>query len=163
MSVDFRKNAHILAVHGVQLGEDESIRSEEQVCKLVTKSLSRSHLEHEFEVIGFFYEDINDQAQKFYKAIALAISSGIPLAGSAFKAVIDIAGDVVTASKNTSTAKKIRNKLKKQILRSYRDDHQLVVLSHSLGRSMRLMLSTNLLGMKSILMVMIEIRGRFRG
>lgn len=54
MSVDFRKNAHILAVHGVQLGEDESIKSEEQVGKLVTKSLSRSHLEREFEVVGVF-------------------------------------------------------------------------------------------------------------
>ena len=133
MSVDFRKEAHILAVHGVQLGEDESIKSEELVQKLVTRSLSHSHLEREFEVFGYFYEDINDQAQKFYKAIASAVSSSIPLAGSALKAVIDIAGDVVTAAKNTSTAKKIRNKLKKQIIRSYKDGHQLVVISHSLG------------------------------
>ena len=133
MSVDFRKEAHILAVHGVQLGEDESIQSEELVRKLVTKSLSHSHLEREFEVFGYYYEDINDQAQKFYKAIASAVSSSIPLAGAALKAVIDVAGDVVTAAKNTSTAKKIRNKLKKQILRSYKDGHQLVVISHSLG------------------------------
>ncbi|MDX1410825.1 MAG: hypothetical protein R3351_01590 [Nitrospirales bacterium] len=146
MSVDFRKEAHILAVHGVQLGEDESIKSEELVRKLVTKSLSQSHLEREFEVFGFFYEDINDQAQKFYKAIASAVSSSIPLAGSALKAVIDIAGDVVTASKGTSTAKKIRNKLKKEILRSYKDGHQLVVISHSLGTIYALDVINELIG-----------------
>jgi hypothetical protein len=146
MSVDFRKDAHILAVHGVQLGEDESIKSEEAVRKIVAKSLSRSHLEREFEVFGFFYEDINDQAQKFYKAIALAVSSGIPLAGSALKAVIDIAGDVVTAAKNTSTAKKIRNNLRKRILRSYKDGHQLVVISHSLGTIYALDVINELIG-----------------
>ena len=70
MSVDFRKDAHILAVHGVQLGDDESIKSDEKVRKLVTKSLSRSHLERQFEVSGFFYEDINDEAQRFYSKIA---------------------------------------------------------------------------------------------
>jgi hypothetical protein len=146
MSVDFRKDAHILAIHGVQLGEDESIKSEEQVRKLVTKSLSRSHLERQFEVLGFFYEDINDQAQKFYKKIASAVSSGIPLAGPALKAVIDIAGDVVTAAKNTSTAKKIRNKLRKRILRSYKDGHQLVVVSHSLGTIYALDVINELIG-----------------
>ena len=146
MSVDFRKEAHILAVHGVQLGEDESIQCEELIRKLVTKSLAQSHLEREFEVFGFFYEDINDQAQKFYKAIASAVSSSIPLAGSALKAVIDIAGDVVTASKGTSTAKKIRNKLKKQILRSYKDGHQLVVISHSLGTIYALDVINELIG-----------------
>jgi len=146
MSVDFRKDAHILAVHGVQLGEDESIKSEEQVHTLVTKSLSRSHLERQFEVLGFFYEDINDQAQKFYKKIASAVSSGIPLAGPALKAVIDIAGDVVTAAKNTSTAKKIRNKLRKQILRSYKDGHQVMVISHSLGTIYALDVINELIG-----------------
>jgi hypothetical protein len=146
MSVDFRKDSHILAVHGVQLGEDESIKCEEQIQKLVTKSLSRSHLEREFEVFGFFYEDINDQAQKFYKTIASAVSSGIPLAGPALKAVIDIAGDVVTVAKNTSTAKKIRNKLQKQILRSYKDGHQLVIISHSLGTIYALDVINELIG-----------------
>ena len=68
MAIDFKKDAHILAVHGVQLGVDEGIKSEEQIRKLVTKSLSRSHLERQFEVFGYFYEDINDQAQKFYKS-----------------------------------------------------------------------------------------------
>jgi len=133
MSVDFRKDAHILAVHGVQLGDDESIKSDEQVRKLVTKSLSRSHLERQFEVFGFFYEDINDEAQRFYSIIASAISRGNPLAGQALKAVIDIVGDVVTAARNTSTARKIRNKLRKKILDSYKAGHQLILVAHSLG------------------------------
>ena len=133
MPVDFTKDAHILAVHGVQLGEDESIECEKEVRELMTQSLSRSNLDRQFDVIGCFYEDINDQAQKFYKAITSAVSSGIPLAGPALKAVIDIAGDVVTAAKNTSTAKKIRNMLRKHIVDSYEDGHQLVVVSHSLG------------------------------
>ena len=133
MSVDFRKDAHILAIHGVQLGDDKSIKSDEQVRKLVTKSLSRSHLEREFEAFGFFYEDINDEAQKFYSKIGSALLSGNPLAGKALKAVIDITGDVVTAAKNTSTAKKIRKKLRKQIVDSYKAGHQLVLVAHSLG------------------------------
>lgn len=133
MSVDFKKKAHILAVHGVQLGDDESIKSDEQVRKLVKKSLSRSHLERQFEVSGFFYEDINDEAQRFYSKIASAISSGNPLVGRALKAVIDIVGDVVTAARNTSTARKIRSKLRKQILDSYKAGHQLVLVAHSLG------------------------------
>ena len=133
MSIDFRKDPHILAVHGVQLGVDEGIDSQKQVHKLVTNSLARNHLDRPFEVFGFYYEDINDQAQKFYKGIASAVSSGIPLAGPALKAVIDVAGDVVTAAKNTATAKKIRNQLKKKILNSYNNGHQLVVIAHSLG------------------------------
>lgn len=133
MPVDFRKEAHILAVHGVQLGEDESIKSKELVRDLIEESLSLSHLERKFKVHGFFYENINDEAQKFYKAISTAVSSGLPLAGPALKAVIDIAGDVVTAAKNTSTARKIRDRLRKKILKSYESDHQLVVISHSLG------------------------------
>jgi hypothetical protein len=133
MPVDFKKDAHILAVHGVQLGDDESIKSDELIRKLVTKSLSRSHLERQYEVFGFFYEDINDEAQKFYSKIASAISSGNPLVGIALKAVIDIVGDVVTAARSTSTAKTIRAKLRKEILKSYKLGHQLIVVSHSLG------------------------------
>ena len=133
MSVDFRKDAHILVVHGVQFGDDDSIKSDEQIRKLVTKSLLRSHLDRQFEARGFLYEDINDTAQGFYKKIASAISSGNPLAGQALKAVVDIVGDVVTAARNTSTAKKIRNTLRKKILESYKAGHQLVLVAHSLG------------------------------
>ena len=69
MSIGFRKDAHILAIHGVQLGDDESIESDTLLRKLVNKSLSRSHLQRDFDVFGFLYEDINDEALKFYSKI----------------------------------------------------------------------------------------------
>ena len=47
--------------------------------------------------------------------------------------MIDIIGDVVTAARNIRTARKIRNKLRKQILASYKAKHQLVLVSRSLG------------------------------
>ena len=133
MPVEFRKEAHVLAVHGVQVSDDASIKSDDQIRKLLNRSLSRSHLDRQFEVLGFFYEDINDEAQEFYSKIASAILSGNPLAGRVLKSVIDIVGDVVTAARNTSTARKIRNLLRKRILDSYKDSHQLVLVCHSLG------------------------------
>ena len=133
MSVDFTKKARILTVHGVQTGSDADIDSDLKIKKLVARSLSQSHLQRDYEVSGFFYEDINDAAQKFYRTIASAITRGNPLAGRALKSVIDIVGDVVTAAKATSTAKKIRTKLRRQILKTYSNGHQLVLVSHSLG------------------------------
>lgn len=133
MAVDFKKDAHILAVHGVQVGEDKDITSDDSIRKLVTKSLSNSHIDRKFEASGFFYEDINDDAQKYYQLLSSAITKGKPLVGRALKLFIDVSGDVVTIAKNTSTAKKIRNKLRKQILESYNNGHQLVMVAHSLG------------------------------
>ena len=133
MAVDFTKDAHIVAVHGVQVSEDADITSDHSIRKLLKNSLSKSHIDRNFEVAGFFYEDINDQAQKYYQLLASAITKGNPLVGKGLKTFIDLSGDVVTAAKNTSTAKKIRNKLRKQILDSYNNGHQLVLVSHSLG------------------------------
>jgi len=133
MAVDFTKDAHIVAVHGVQVSEDADITSDDSIRKLLKNSLSKSHIDRNFEVAGFFYEDINDEAQKYYQLLASAITKGNPLVGKGLKTFIDLSGDVVTAAKNTSTAKKIRNKLRKQILDSYNNGHQLVVVSHSLG------------------------------
>ena len=133
MPVDFKKEANILAIHGVQVGEDESIKSDEKIRKLLKSALSRSHIDRNYTVSGFFYEDINDEAQKFYSRVAAAITAGRPLARRALKSIIDLSGDVVTAARNTSTARKIRNKLRKQILESYTAGNQLVLVSHSLG------------------------------
>lgn len=133
MTVDFAKDAHILVVHGVQSGDDKDIECDKQIRKLVSKSLDQNHIQREFNVTGCFYENINDKAQSFYKHIANAIFKGNPLAGKALKTVVDLAGDVVTASKNTSTAEKIREKIIKQIMDSYNSGHQLLIVSHSLG------------------------------
>lgn len=133
MPVDFKKPAHILVVHGVQTGEDADIKAEQQIRALMTRSLAEMHVEKEFDVKGYLYENINDEAQDFYKLIGTAISAGKPLIGKALDKLIDLAGDVVTAAKNTSTAHKIRKGLRDSILESYRSRNQLVIVSHSLG------------------------------
>ncbi len=133
MPVDFRKPAHVVVVHGVQSGEDEDIKSEQQIRSLINRSLAESHIEKEFLVKGYLYEDINDNAQQLYQGIAKAITSGKPLVGKAFETVIDLVGDVVTAAKNTSTAHLIRKGLQNTILESYRSKNQVVVVAHSLG------------------------------
>ena len=133
MPVDFRKPAHVVAVHGVQTDEDEDIKSDQQIRSLINRSLADSHIEKEFLVKGYLYENINDDAQKLHRGIAKAITSGNPLAGKALDTVIDLVGDVITAAKNTSTAHLIRKGLREQILDSYRSKNQVVVVAHSLG------------------------------
>jgi len=133
MPVDFRKPAHVVVVHGVQSGEDEDIKSEQQIRLLINRSLAESHIEKDFLVKGYLYEDINDNAQQLYQGIAKAITSGKPLVGKAIETVIDLVGDVVTAAKNTSTAHLIRKELQNTILESYRSKNQVVVVAHSLG------------------------------
>ena len=81
----------------------------------------------------FVYEDINDEAQRFYQLIAGALLRGNPLAGRLLRLVIDAAGDVVTAANGGSTASQIRARLRDRIFESYRNGHQLVVIAHSLG------------------------------
>jgi hypothetical protein len=98
MPVNFANSAHILAVHGVQVGTGEDITSTAKIDKLVKKALARSHIERDYKTLRFYYEDINDAAQRYHQFIAKAISLGKPLVGKALKSVIDLAGDVVTAS-----------------------------------------------------------------
>lgn len=134
MPIDFRKPADILVVHGVQTSEDSKIESDKQIRTLVSRALADSHIiDKQFAVRGFFYEDINDKAQKFYQLIGKALTAGRPLEGEILKNAIDLVGDVVTAAKNTSTAAKIRNKLRKEILKSYANGRQLLLVAHSLG------------------------------
>ena len=76
---------------------------------------------------------MNDNAHKIYKLIASAISSNNPLLGESLKVVIDLVGDVVIAANNSSTSKLIKNELRENILKSYNDGHQLLVVAHSLG------------------------------
>lgn len=133
MTVNFNNPAHILVVHGVQTGEDKNIESDRQIRALINQALSENHVEREFLVKGYFYEDINDDAQQFYKYLSRALTGGNPLTGKALNTVIDLAGDVVTAARNTSTAHKIRKGLKQAILDSYKARCQLIVVAHSLG------------------------------
>lgn len=133
MSVDFTKDACVLTVHGVQTSSNKDIKSDQQITKLVNKSLSDSHLQRNFEVAGYFYEDKNDNAQKVYQYVGKAISSNSPLAGQVLKNVIDLVGDVIIAANNTSTAALIKKDLRSKILESYEQQKQLVLVAHSLG------------------------------
>lgn len=146
MPVDFRKPAHVIVVHGVQTGEDEDIQSEQQIRALINRSLAESHIDKEFEVRGYIYEDINDAAQRLYQQIGMAITAGRPLVREALQTVIDLAGDVIIAARNTSTAHKIRKGLIDLILESYRAKHQVVVVAHSLGTVYSLDVVNDLIG-----------------
>ncbi len=146
MPVDFRKPAHIVVIHGVQTGEDADINCEEQVRTLINQSLADIHIDKEFDVRGYHYENINNDAQEFYRRIARAITASKPLAKRALKVVIDLVGDVVTAAKKTSTAHKIRKGLKDEILKSYRSKNQVIVVAHSLGTIYALDVINDLIG-----------------
>ncbi|GGX89225.1 hypothetical protein GCM10007160_15730 [Litchfieldella qijiaojingensis] len=133
MAVDFNKPAHVLVVHGVQVGEDEGIQCDRQIRALIAGSLAANHIDRDFVVRSYLYENINDRAQAFHQALARAVTSGKPLAGRSLELVIDAVGDVVTAATNASTAGVIRQGLREELLKSYRAHHQLIVVAHSLG------------------------------
>ena len=65
MSVDFKNDANILAIHGVQVGDDESIKRDEKSRKLLKIALSRSHIDRTYTLSGFFNDDITSNSQKF--------------------------------------------------------------------------------------------------
>ena len=146
MPVDFTRPAHVIVVHGVQSGEDEDIQSERQIRALINRSLTESHIERDFEVKGYIYENINDDAQRLYQQIGMAITAGQPLVGQALDLVIDLVGDVIIAAKNTSTAHKIRKGLSDLILESYKARSQVVVVAHSLGTVYALDVVNQLIG-----------------
>jgi hypothetical protein len=133
MSVNFRKKPHILVIHGVQLGDNDDIQSAKQVENLVKRSLKKKHIDRDFFVNDYLYEDMNDNAQTTYKLIGKAITTGRPISKKILKSSIDVLGDVITAAKNTSTAANIRKGLKEKILESYHSGNQLVIIAHSLG------------------------------
>lgn len=133
MPVDFSRQPRVLVVHGVQAGSDSDVESRTQIRKLIDRSLAKSHLQRDFEVAGFFYEDINDRAQRFYRTIGRALTRGEPLAGRALALVIDLFGDVVSAAADTGTAGEIRAGLRSAIVEAYRQRRQLVLVAHSLG------------------------------
>ena len=63
-------------------------------------------MEKDFVVKGYLYENINDNAQNFYKKIGSALTRSTPLAGNALKTFIDLVGDVVIAAKNNIMPKR---------------------------------------------------------
>lgn len=133
MTVSFRKDAHVLVVHGVQRGSAQDIALDVAIERLVRSALARSHLERPFTVSQYVYEDINDNSLRLFDLIARAVLRNKPIAGRALREFIDLAGDVLIAVKASSTAAKIRRGLRNQILSAFERGNQTVLVAHSLG------------------------------
>ncbi|VAX37689.1 hypothetical protein MNBD_UNCLBAC01-291 [hydrothermal vent metagenome] len=130
MSVDPKKQRKILIVHGVQSGSDEDQKQDRIITELVNNRLGNIPLDFKSEL--YRYENINDAAQKKIRLLSnLLIKT--PVGEFVAKKVIDTVGDVVTSYLNTSTAAKIREGLKKQILENYDNGYPCYIVAHSLG------------------------------
>jgi hypothetical protein len=124
---------HFIVVHGVQLGSDKDIHSAEQIKTLIQNSLDDIPSDKEFETIGVKYEDDNDEAQQPYQWLLKALTLEIPLLSDVVNKITDIMGDVVTASKDSKLASKIRAEIKNKIIESYNHGHPVYLVAHSLG------------------------------
>lgn len=120
-------------VHGVQRGSDKNLSQDKYVQRLVDATLRDIHLQKDYYVRLFPYEDINNQAQDVFQKVAGAITTGNPLASNVVDLVIDIVGDVVTAARQTDTAKLIQEKLIEQIEKYNQQQRPVVLAAHSLG------------------------------
>lgn len=67
-----------------------------------------------------------------FDLIARAVLRNKPIAGRALREFIDLAGDVLIAVKASSTAAKIRRRLRNQILSAFERGNQTVLVAHSL-------------------------------
>ncbi len=146
MPIDWTKPAEVLVVHGVQTGSSADVDCDAKVRRIVERNLASSHLEREFGVSSYVYEDVNDDAVRFYELLAQAILSGQPLAGAALGTAIDLVGDVVIAAAGGSTAGRIREGLRAGIMAAYEAGRQLVVVAHSLGTVYALDVVNGLIG-----------------
>jgi hypothetical protein len=124
---------HFVVVHGVQLGSDKDIQSAEQIQKLIQNTMNNIPTTKEFETIGVKYEDDNDEAQQPYQWLLKALTLESPIIGSALTKITDIVADVITASKGSKLAGKIREKIKDQIILSHNNGHSVYLVAHSLG------------------------------
>lgn len=124
---------HFVVVHGVQLGSDKDIQSAEQIKKLIQNTLNNIPTNKEFETLSVKYEDDNDEAQQPYQCLLKALTLESPLIGNALNQIIDIVGDVITASKGSELAGKIRKKIKAKIIESHNSGHSIYLVAHSLG------------------------------
>ena len=137
MSVDFRKPPRILVVHGVQKGGNDELDQHEVIKGLVNRSLMRTGVSREFDSALYKYENINDEAQDTVKLLSKlllgALGVGAPLAALASDTVIDIVGDVISASLQSKTAITIRQGLVEMILEAYEQQIPQLIVAHSLG------------------------------
>jgi hypothetical protein len=126
---------HFIVVHGVQTGTDDDIESDLQIKKLIQKQLDKDITNKDkkvFKVIGVTYEDINDKAQRPYQWLLEGLAKSTPLTSLLLSRIVDVVGDVLTASKDTKAAKEIRAKIIESIL-EYSKKGPVYLVAHSLG------------------------------
>ncbi|MEW6645900.1 MAG: hypothetical protein AB1450_01710 [Pseudomonadota bacterium] len=120
----------IVVVHGVQTGDDDDLKQDDAIHKLLRQRLG--DLEVDCAVEMYRYENLNNSVlDKYQKLIKLLIST--PLGATLAASAIDLAGDVVISLAQGSTADKIRNALREKILAYYAAGHPTYVVAHSLG------------------------------
>lgn len=129
MSVDPAKQRKIIVVHGVQLGEDEDQDQHESIARLVEDRLGNSSLD--FAAQMYRYENINDQAQNKFNRL-LKLIAKTPVNGVARQA-LDLIGDVVVNLRDGSTAAKIRQGLRDEIVQLFDAGNPCYIVAHSLG------------------------------
>ncbi len=132
MSVNFTKEANILAAHGAPTGANTN---DCQHRKPGNKSLSSSHIKRDDATLSYLYEDTNNNVQGVYKTIISAISSVNHLVGNSLKKAINLLGNVVIAVNNSCTAGKTRNSLLEKNLDPYSNDYPLIFGAHTGTRS----------------------------
>lgn len=137
MGVDFDKPPRVLVVHGVQRGTNDDLDQDQVIAGLVNRSLAATGVTRQFDVRLYKYENINDEAQNtvqlLTKLLLGALGVGAPLAALASETVIDIVGDVISASLESRTALTIRDGLVEMLLEAYEAQLPQVIVAHSLG------------------------------
>lgn len=133
MSINMDAPIKILVLHGVQIGEDEDIKVQEDIKKNIDKNFTNSPFSYVIDI--FKYEDINDsnKAVKLLQRISNTLLRTV-IGKFLSKQIIDLVGDVVVSLSNNSTAKKIRSGIIKKIEEIYTEEKcPCFILAHSLG------------------------------
>lgn len=130
MPVDPLKEREILVVHGVQTSSDAQLNQDQLIKTLIENRIGSIPLR--FATRLYRYENINDDALRKYKLLLnlLAIN---PVGKVVADNVLEMAGDVVIALRNSSTAAKIRAGLKAAILDIFQRGAPCYIVAHSLG------------------------------
>jgi hypothetical protein len=130
MPVNPGKPRIILIVHGVQLGADKDQKQDQQIKELVQSRIGNLPLSYRARL--YRYEDLNDKAIKPARDL-MKLLGKTPVATTLAAGVMDIVMDVVISLAEGSTAAKIREGLRRQILDIHAAGHPCYIVAHSLG------------------------------
>lgn len=130
MPVDPKLPRKILVVHGVQTGDDDSLKQDQLIAELIHDRLGDLPLTFECDL--YKYENLNDETLRKYK-ILLDLIVQNPIGQVLADAVLELVGDVVISLVPGGTADRIRTGLKERILAIYESATPCYIVAHSLG------------------------------